>query len=81
MKTVTFYHSMLCPRCQMASRSLSRLLPEFPNVSVEKIELLTGGKTARRDGVRSIPTLVAGDRRLGGFYLTKATIRRFLESL
>ena len=31
MKTVTFYHSMICPRCHMAGMSLSRLLPDFPD--------------------------------------------------
>lgn len=81
MKTVTFYHSVICPRCQMAGLSLSRLLAEFPGVSVEKVELLTNLDRSRRDGVARIPTLLAGERRLTGFYLTKKHIRRFLESL
>ena len=31
MKTVTFYHSMICPRCHMAGLSLSSLLDDFPD--------------------------------------------------
>ena len=31
-------------------------------------------------GEAGIPTLVAGERRLSGFYLRKGRIRRFLES-
>ena len=81
MATVTFYHSALCPRCHMAGRSLAGLLHEFPHVSVEKIEYLTHLGRSRRDGVRTIPTLISGERRLSGFYLTKQRIRQFLESL
>jgi glutaredoxin len=81
MPTVTFYHSVICPRCQMAGRSLSQLLDEFPDVTVEKVEYLANLGRSRRDGVRAIPTLVSGERRLSGFYLGKGSIRRFLESL
>ena len=81
VKTVTFYHSVICPRCKMAGLSLSQLLPDFPEVTVTKVEYLTNLRQSRRDGVRQIPTLIAGDQRLGGFYLTKKGIREFLESL
>ena len=78
---VTYYHSKVCPRCQMANLSLSQLLPEFPDVSLEKVEFLTNRGAARDAGVRAIPTMVSGDRRIAGFYLTKGRIRRFLEAL
>ena len=42
MKTVRFYHSMVCPRCQMANQSLSKLLPEFPDITLEKVEFFRG---------------------------------------
>ena len=81
MKTVTFYHSVICPRCQMAGMSLSRLLREFPEITVNKVEYLTNIGRARKEGVLTIPTLVSGEERLGGFYLTKKSIRRFLEAV
>jgi predicted DsbA family dithiol-disulfide isomerase len=81
MKTVTFYHSMFCPRCQMAGWSLSQLQRDFPDVVVEKVELLANLGRAREEGVRLIPTLVSGDRKLSGVYLTKAAIRRFMEAV
>jgi hypothetical protein len=81
MTTVTLYHSVICPRCQMAGRSLGQLLEEFPHIKLEKIEYLSNLGRSRRDGVRTIPTLVSGERRLSGFYLTRRSIRRFLESL
>lgn len=81
MTTVTFYHSVICPRCKMAGRSLARLLPDFPGVRLEKVEYLTHLGSARAQQVRTIPTLVSGDRRLAGFYLTQNRIRDFLERL
>jgi len=81
VKTVTFYHSMVCPRCHLSGLWLSGLLEEFPDVQLEKVEYLTHLGQARREGVRGIPTLVAGEHRLTGVILTRAAIRRFLESL
>ena len=81
MKTVTFYHSMICPRCRLSGVWLKQLLREFPDVEIERVEFLTNRSRARGDGVRVIPTLMAGQKKLGGFYLTKKAIRRFLESL
>lgn len=81
MKTVTFYHSAICPRCQMASRSINALLPDYPGIRVERVEYLTHVARARRDGVRTIPTLVDESGGLKGFYLTKAKIRAYFEEL
>ena len=65
----------------MAGLSLARLRDEFPDVEIEKVELLTNRARARKDNVRQVPTLISGERRLGGFYLSKRKIRQFLESL
>lgn len=81
MKTVTLYHSVICPRCAVAKLWLAALLPDFPDVTVEKVEILTNRRQARNAGVRTTPALVSGDQRLSGFILTKGAIRRFLESL
>jgi len=81
LKTITFYHSAICPRCRMASLSLSALRREFPDLEVEPVELLTNRARAKADGVRTIPTLVSEDGRLQGFYLTRRKIRAFLGSL
>ena len=81
MKTITFYHSVICPRCHAAGLMLSGLLREFPDIRVEKIEFLIDQKRAREDGVRSISTLVCGDRSVSGFFLGRKRIRSVLESL
>ena len=81
MKTVTFYHSTICPRCHIAGRSLAQLRDEFPDVVLEEVEYLANLRRARAEGVRTIPALVSGERALSGFYLTKRSIRRFLAEL
>ena len=65
----------------MAGLSLSQLLPEFPDVVLEKVEYLANFRSSRAAGVKAIPTLVSDDRKLTGFYLTKEKIREFLASL
>ena len=81
MTTVTFYHSVVCPRCHMAAMSLSQLLRDFPDIAVEKVEYLANLGRSHKHGIRSIPTLVSGDKKLSGIYLTKKSIHRFLVSL
>ena len=81
MKTVRFYHSLICPRCRLSGFWLAQLLPEFPDLTIERVEFLTNRARARADGVHSIPKLVAADKNLGGFVLTKKRMRRFLASL
>jgi glutaredoxin len=81
MKTVTFYQSVICPRCQMAKLSLGKILPDFPDIRIDHVEYVTNLGRSRQDGVRTIPTMVSGDKNLSGFLLTGKGIRRFLESL
>ena len=82
MKKVTFYHSVICPRCQMASRSIAALQAEFPGVEIERVEFLANRARARQAGVRQIPALVAAEgASLSSFYLTRGRIREFLESV
>ena len=65
----------------MAGLSLAQLLDEFPDIEIEKLEILTNRARAREDGVRQVPALVYGERRLSGLFLTKKKIRQFLESV
>jgi len=81
MKSIKYYHSTICPRWRLSGVWLRQALRQFPEIEVEKIELLTNRDRARSDGVRSIPTFLADDRKLCGFLLTKKRIRMFLESL
>ena len=65
----------------MTGLSLSRVLRDFPDVEVNKVEFLKNMGRSRKAGVRTIPTLVSGGNKLSGIVLGKKSIRRFLESL
>jgi hypothetical protein len=81
MRDVTFYHSVVCPRCQFSGLLLARILRDHPDIRLHRVEVLTNRARARRDGVRSIPALVSGNRTLTGVVLTSSRIRGFLQSL
>lgn len=65
----------------MASRALVRIMDDFPNISVHRVELLMNPARSLRAGVRSIPSLVSEDKTLKGMFLNEKKIRLFLESL
>ncbi|MDA3970572.1 MAG: hypothetical protein PF442_04420 [Desulfobulbaceae bacterium] len=65
----------------MTSRALARIMDDFPNISIHKVELLTNPARSLRAGVRSIPSLVSDDKSLKGMFLNEKKIRSFLESL
>ena len=65
----------------MASRALAHILDDFPDISVQKVELLTSPGQALKAGIRTIPTLISGDKSLKGLFLNEKKIRVFLESL
>ena len=81
MKSIKFYHSIICPRCAMARRELKRLKEEFPDIEIEPIEILTNRGKMKEDGVRQFPALVYADKSLSGFILTRAAIRSYLADL
>jgi hypothetical protein len=65
----------------MAGLSLNKVLEDFPDIEVEKVEYLTHFSAARKDGATIIPALVSGDNKLVGILLSSVKIRAFLESL
>ena len=65
----------------MASRALARILDDFPDVAIDKVEYLSNRSVARAAGVNTIPSLVYGETMLSGVILTKSKIRNFLEAL
>ncbi|MBU4263157.1 MAG: hypothetical protein KKC76_14980 [Proteobacteria bacterium] len=78
---ITFYHSALCPRCLLVGRTLQKLQQEYPDLVVEKIEVITRPMKSLRNGIRLIPALAAEGRKLAGFILTPAAVREFVEKI
>lgn len=76
---ITLYKSALCPRCHFARKSLNELLADRDDIELEIIDILTSPARTLRDGVKLIPAIKAGDKKLSGVYLNKNDIAIFLE--
>ena len=64
----------------LVGRELTKLQKEFPELQIEKVDILTNPGRTLKDGVRMIPTLKAGDRTLTGIYLSSAQVREFVTA-
>jgi hypothetical protein len=63
----------------LVSRELTKLQQEFPELEIEKVDILAEPGRTLKDGVKMIPTLKAGDRLLSGIFLSSAKIRNFIQ--
>lgn len=61
-----YYKSIICPRCIPTSRFLKYIRKKYPNVEIEEIEVLKNMREARKEGIRSIPTIIIGKKRYIG---------------
>ena len=64
----------------LVGRELTKLKQEFPELQIEKVDILTNPGRTLKDGVRMIPTLKAGDRTLTGIYLSSAQVKEFVTA-
>lgn len=62
---VTFYGAMGCPFCPIVSRRL-HALQERMGFTLEHVDLTTKPGLLARKGIRSVPVVEVGDRRLVG---------------
>ena len=57
------------------------MLPEFPDIEVERVNVLDDPDTALARGIRLTPAFACDDKVLNGILLPRWRIRRFLRSL
>ena len=57
------------------------MLPEFPDVQIERVNVLEHPDIARELGLRRVPALGHGERTVSALFLTRRRIRRFLQTL
>ena len=67
-----------CQPCKQLSTTLMKLAPEFPSVVIEHVDIDQDPAVAKMFNVKSVPTLVFGDRRLQG-NLPIGQVRAFLK--
>ena len=60
---VIYYKSIICPKCIPTNRLIKQLKQTHPEIEVEEIEIITHMSRARRDGVKHVPTIIAGGQR------------------
>lgn len=76
---VNFYRTALCPRCKKAQLILQRLMPEYPKLELNTIEIATRPVETFRAGIRMIPALKCDAEILSGVMLSEERIREFLK--
>ncbi len=64
----------------IVDRALTGLLNDFPDVAIERVDILTNPRQAWEDGIRMVPALKNKERILSGILLAKKEIRRFLTN-
>jgi len=57
------------------------VLPDFPDVRVERVNVLESPEGFHALGLKRYPALACGDRTLSALFLTRRKIRRFLHDL
>ncbi len=65
----------------MAGLSLDKVLPEFPDIQIDKVNGLESHELLREKGVRKFPTLMHEDRLWSVIFMTRGRIRRFLKGV
>ncbi len=67
----------------MAKKALEELLAEQNNddITLEEVEIITSPLRALKDGVKFIPTIAVGDKKISGILLSKEKIAGFLEKV
>ena len=65
----------------LVSRELNKLQEEFPELSIEKVDIVSRPLKMLKDGIRMIPTLKAGDKTLSGIYVSSTQVREFVTAM
>lgn len=60
---------------------LSELKGNYPDLTVEEIEVTKQPLQTLREGVKMIPTLAARGAKISGIILTSSDIRKFIDTL
>lgn len=63
----------------MVDRALTKILKDYPDIEVEKVDIMTSPARAWKEGIRMIPALKSGKEILSGILLSEEGIRRFVQ--
>lgn len=63
----------------MVSRVLNKLKQERGDIEIHEVDILLHPRTAIKEGITMIPTLVMNDKKISGLFLSEKKIREFLQ--
>ena len=63
----------------LADRALAKVQKEFPDIEVEKVDVITNPARVWKGGIRMFPALRAGKDILSGILLNEDEIRKFFR--
>ena len=66
-KVITYYKSLICPRCIPTSRFLKELKKDYPRITVKEGEIIARMKQAKDAHIHFIPVIEVTGKR---FYST-----------
>jgi len=64
----------------LVSRELKKIQEEHPDLEVEEIDVVASPLKSWQDGIRMLPTLIKGGKKLSGVFLSSKQIRDFLST-
>ena len=64
----------------LMSRELKKIQEEHHDLEVEEIDVVANPLKSWQAGIRMIPTLIKGKKKLSGVFLTSKQIRDFLAT-
>lgn len=78
---ITLYKSSLCLRCHFTRKALEELVADRSDITLEYVDVLSSPRRMVNDGIRMIPALVCGDKRLSGIWLGRDQLKKYLDQL
>jgi hypothetical protein len=63
----------------LVGRELKKIQEEDPDLEVEAIDVVTNPLKSWKEGLRMIPTIIKGEKKLSGIFLSSKQIRDFLS--
>jgi glutaredoxin len=76
---ITFYRSLLCPRCLFTRRALLEIIHNNKEIEIEEVDVLTHPLRTWSDGVRIFPALKINGRILSDVFLGKKKMELFIK--
>lgn len=65
----------------MALKVLGEIKKERPELEIEMVDVVSSPLRAWKDGIRMIPAMKAGEKKLSAILLDKKTISAFLDTI